>query len=87
MDLDKIAVVDYNDYATGDATTRQNFIKEFGDSFSNMGFAIVRNHGVTTELRNKLLEVSKSDIKSFKMPSTNSNIFLLAQKIYAQRFN
>ena len=65
MDLDKIAVVDYNDYAKGDATTRQNFIKEFGDSFSNMGFAIVRNHGVTAELRNKLFEVSK---KFFELP-------------------
>lgn len=60
MDLNKIAVVDYNDYVSGDAQKRETFIKDFGDSFANMGFAIVRNHGVTPELRNKLFEVSKA---------------------------
>ena len=56
----KIAVVDYNNYASGDETKRLNFIQEFGDSFSNMGFAIVRNHGVTKELKDKLFAVSKA---------------------------
>ncbi|MBL7897590.1 MAG: 2-oxoglutarate and iron-dependent oxygenase domain-containing protein, partial [Crocinitomicaceae bacterium] len=60
MDLNKIAVVDYHDYISGDPKKRENFIKDFGDSFANMGFAIVRNHGVTPELRNKLFEVSKA---------------------------
>lgn len=60
MDKNKIAVVDYNDYTSGDPQKRTNFIKEFGDSFSNMGFAIVRNHGVTEELKAKLFEVSKA---------------------------
>ena len=59
MDKNKIANVDYLDYSEGTAETRANFIKEFGDSFSNMGFAIVKNHGVTAELRTKLFEVSK----------------------------
>ena len=56
MDLNKIAVVDYHDYVSGDLKKREQFIKDFGDSFANMGFAIVRNHGVTPELRNKLFE-------------------------------
>lgn len=60
MDLNKIAVVDYHDYISGDPKKRETFIKDFGDSFANMGFAIVRNHGVTPELRNKLFEVSKA---------------------------
>lgn len=60
MDKNKIAVVDYHNYTSGDAEKRKNFIKEFGDSFSNMGFAIVRNHGVSKELRDKLFEVSKA---------------------------
>lgn len=59
MDKNKIAVVDYNDYLNGDEKQRKQFIKDFGDSFSNMGFAIVRNHGVSKELRHKLLEVSE----------------------------
>jgi len=60
MDVNKIAVVDYNDYTSGDTHKRKNFIQEFGDSFSNMGFAIVRNHGVTKVLKDKLFEVSKA---------------------------
>lgn len=60
MDKNKIAVVDYHDYTSGDPEKRENFIQEFGDSFSNMGFAIVRNHGVSEELKSKLFEVSKA---------------------------
>jgi len=60
MDKNAIAVVDYNDYTSGNGSKREKFIKEFGDSFSNMGFAIVRNHGVTSELKAKLFEVSKA---------------------------
>jgi len=65
MNKNKIAHVDYLDYSQGDDQTRAKFIKEFGDSFSNMGFAIVKNHGVTEELRAKLFEVSK---KFFELP-------------------
>ena len=60
MDKDTIAVVDFNDYISGDPDKKATFVKTFGDSFSNMGFAIVRNHGVTPELRAKLLKVSKA---------------------------
>ena len=60
MDKNKIANVDYHDYSQGTEESRQRFIQEFGDSFSNMGFAIVKNHGVTPELRARLMEVSKA---------------------------
>lgn len=60
MNKNEIAEVDYNDYTSGDSTKRENFIKSFGDSFSNMGFAIVRNHGVTKELKVKLMATSKA---------------------------
>lgn len=60
MNKNEIAVVDYNDYTSGDSTKRENFINSFGDSFSNMGFAIVRNHGVTSELKAKLMATSKA---------------------------
>jgi len=60
MDKNKIAVVDYHDYTSGDPEKRKKFIQEFGDSFSNMGFAIVRNHGVSEELKARLFEVSKA---------------------------
>ncbi len=59
-----IAKVDYLDFVSGDAAKRENFIKEFGDSFSRMGFAIVANHGVTEALRSELFEVA---IKFFEL--------------------
>ena len=59
-----IAKVDYLDFISGDAAKRENFIKEFGDSFSRMGFAIVANHGVTEALRSELFEVA---IKFFEL--------------------
>lgn len=66
MTKDEIAVVDYHDYISNDNHKRLAFIKSFGDSFSNMGFAIVRNHGVSAELRKELLTVSKS---FFELPT------------------
>ena len=60
MDKNKIAVVDYHDYTSGDPQKRAQFIQEFGDSFSNMGFAIVKNHGVSEELKARLFKVSKA---------------------------
>lgn len=60
MDKNTIAVVDYKDYISGEPGKRAQFIKDFGDSFSNMGFAIVRNHGVSEALKARLFEVSKA---------------------------
>ena len=59
MNRDVIAVVDYNDYTSGNPSKREQFIQSFGDSFANMGFAIVRNHGVTAELKAKLQKQAK----------------------------
>lgn len=72
MDKNKIAKVDYNDYTSGDQIKREKFIQEFGDSFSNMGFAIVRNHGVSKELKNKLFEVSKA---FFELPTEVKKVY------------
>jgi len=55
----QIARVDYLDFISGDPEKRSQFIQSFGDSFANMGFAIVANHGVSTELRDELFAVSK----------------------------
>jgi len=60
MNKNVIAVVDYGDYTSGNSGQREQFIQDFGDSFSNMGFAIVRNHGVTAELKEKLMTTSKA---------------------------
>jgi isopenicillin N synthase-like dioxygenase len=60
-----IATVDFNDFISGDPDKKAAFVQEFGDSFCNMGFAIVKNHGVTPELREKLYSTSE---KFFALP-------------------
>lgn len=86
MSKDEIAVVDYHDFTSGDPKKRTNFIKSFGDSFSNMGFAIVKNHGVTADLRQELLRVSKA---FFELPAavkkTYENLALAGQRGYISK--
>ncbi len=60
MNKNTIARVDYTDYISGDPQRKARFIQTFGDSFANMGFAIVANHGVENDLRNSLFDCVKS---------------------------
>lgn len=59
MDKNTIKRVDYLDFISDDEQKRTQFIQDFGDSFSNMGFAIVANHGVSEALKTKLYKVAK----------------------------
>ncbi len=54
MNKNEIKRVDYLDFVSGDVEKREKFIQDFGDSFSNMGFAIVANHGVSMDLKDNL---------------------------------
>lgn len=65
MNRDRIAHVDYLDFVSGDPDRKSAFIKAFGDSFANMGFAIVSNHGVSAQARNDLYSVAK---RFFELP-------------------
>ncbi len=49
MSLNHIPKVDLNDYIHGDEAAKAAFVKKLGDSFSQIGFAIVKNHGVPQE--------------------------------------
>ncbi|MEL6851393.1 MAG: 2-oxoglutarate and iron-dependent oxygenase domain-containing protein, partial [Bacteroidota bacterium] len=44
--MNHIPTVDLNDYRHGDEASKARFVKQLGDSFSGIGFAIVANHGV-----------------------------------------
>ena len=48
--MNRIPTVDLNDYIHGDEAQREAFVKKLGDSFSDIGFAIVANHGVPQEV-------------------------------------
>ena len=50
MSMDHIPTVDLHDYLHGDAEKKAAFVKSLGDSFSDIGFAIVANHGVESSL-------------------------------------
>lgn len=67
MGKNSIKRVDYLDFISSDQTKREAFIKDFGDSFSNMGFAIVANHGVSAGLKEKLYDSAKT---FFALPDT-----------------
>ena len=60
MSMQHIPTVDLNDYLHGDLETKAKFVKELGDSFSGIGFAIVANHGVPDEVIAKAYESFKS---------------------------
>lgn len=57
MNKNQINRVDYNDFISGDPAKKKKFVQDFGDSFANMGFAIVANHGVSLGLKNELYDV------------------------------
>ncbi|MEE9438933.1 MAG: 2-oxoglutarate and iron-dependent oxygenase domain-containing protein [Saprospiraceae bacterium] len=65
MSNKEIKRVDYLDYISGDPKLKEKFIKDFGDSFANMGFAIVANHGVSQDLKDNLYD---SMITFFNLP-------------------
>lgn len=54
MSANEIKRVDYLDFISGDQKKIDQFVQDFGDSFSNMGFALVANHGVSDALREEL---------------------------------
>ena len=55
-----IATVDYADYTSGDDSLKQAFIQKLGDAFSEIGFAIVENHGVSEDLKQRLFSVTRA---------------------------
>jgi isopenicillin N synthase-like dioxygenase len=59
MALQKIPTIDYQDFISNDIEKRNNFIQDLGDAFSQIGFVIVKNHGVSEKLRQQLFNVSK----------------------------
>ena len=59
MSFSHIPTVDLNEYRNGSPDQKKAFVKELGDSFSGIGFAIVDNHGVPQETIDKAYEAFK----------------------------
>lgn len=59
MALKTVPTVDYHDFISGDPHKRTQFIQDLGDAFSQIGFVIVKNHGVSEALRQELFDISR----------------------------
>jgi isopenicillin N synthase-like dioxygenase len=57
---DEIPSVDLNDFLSGDADKKQQFVNKLGEAYNNIGFVAVKNHGLSNELSDKLYESVKS---------------------------
>ncbi len=57
--MNYIPTVNLKDYIEGDESQRQAFVKQLGDSFSDIGFAIVANHGVTQKVIDRSYQAFK----------------------------
>ncbi|MEM6800829.1 MAG: 2-oxoglutarate and iron-dependent oxygenase domain-containing protein [Bacteroidota bacterium] len=81
MSINHIPTVDLNEYLSGDDSQKKAFVKALGDSFSDIGFAIVANHGVPDEV----IEKSYESFKSFFALESNTKAKYEIEGIAGQR--
>ncbi len=84
--MNHIPTVDLDDYINGSQEKKEAFVKKLGDSFSDIGFAIVSNHGVPQEV----IDGSYAAFKSFfGLPDEQKNKYeiegLAGQRGYTSR--
>lgn len=54
--LDEIPSLDLADFTSGDAGRKQQFVRDLGSAFTNIGFVAIKNHGLSEKLRSNLYE-------------------------------
>lgn len=62
---DEIPSLDLRDFQEGDQGKRETFVRRLGEAYHNIGFAAIRNHGLSDELTQRLYAVFK---KFFALP-------------------
>lgn len=62
---DSIPSIDLADFTSGDTNKKNNFVKELGEAYNNIGFVAVRNHYLTETLSDQLYSAIK---KFFALP-------------------
>src|SRR6476620_12196735 len=60
-----IPVVDLSDFLSGDPARKQNFVKELGNAYEEVGFVAVKNHGIPDDL---IADLYKYVQQFFAMP-------------------
>lgn len=51
---DEIPSLDLNDFKSGDASKKKNFVEKLGEAYSNIGFIALKNHGLSEDDSKKL---------------------------------
>ncbi|HLT07981.1 MAG TPA: 2-oxoglutarate and iron-dependent oxygenase domain-containing protein [Cyclobacteriaceae bacterium] len=62
---DDIPSLDLADFTSGDSEKKAAFVQALGQAYNNIGFAAIKNHGLTQELQDKLYAIIK---KFFDLP-------------------
>jgi isopenicillin N synthase-like dioxygenase len=63
--VDKIPSLDLADFTSGDPEKKQKFVQALGESFQNIGFVAIKNHGLSDQLTQDLYAGVK---KLFSLP-------------------
>ena len=58
--FDEIPSVDLNDFLSGNIEKKQQFVKQLGEAYNNIGFVAVKNHGLSDEISDQLYKSVKS---------------------------
>ncbi|SNS38882.1 Isopenicillin N synthase [Belliella buryatensis] len=62
---DEIPSLDLADFTSGDAAKKAAFVEKLGQAYNNIGFAAIKNHGLSQELQEKLYDIIK---RYFQLP-------------------
>ena len=59
-ELSKVPTLDLNKFNNGSLDEQKHFVSEIGDSFNQIGFAIIKNHGLDSSLVDNLYDQIKN---------------------------
>lgn len=78
---DEIPSLDLSHFKSENEDSKQKFVQELGDAYSNIGFVAIKNHGLTNEMCEKLY----SSIKDFFSLPTEKKQKYEIEKLAGQR--
>ena len=56
LELSKVPTLDLNKFNNGNLDEQKQFVSEIGNSFNQIGFAIIKNHGLDSSLVSNLYD-------------------------------
>ena len=62
---DSVPSLDLADFLSGDSQKKEKFVQDLGQAYTTIGFAAIKNHGLSDELTEKLYSTVK---KFFSLP-------------------